>query len=114
MRKVLIIMEQDCLRDTLVSELQQDFVVSVCGNAEDGVALLKNRPDILVIDLFLPGTDGLSFLIQNKSLLPPTVVVLSVLTSPTVLRQLADLGVTSVIRKPCTVKAFISVLKTCI
>ena len=111
MRKVLIIMEQDCLRDALQKELQQDFEVSVCGNAEDGAALLKDRPDILVTDLFLPGTNGLTFLIENKPYLPPIVVVLSALISPEVLRQLADLGAASVIRKPCTVQAVTSALK---
>lgn len=111
MRKVLIIMEQDCLRDALQKELQQEFEVSVCGNAEDGATLLENRSDILVIDLFLPGTNGLTFLIENKPYLPSIVVVLSVLTSPGILRKLADLGVTSVIRVPCTLDAITSVLK---
>lgn len=111
MRKVLIIMEQDCLRDALQKELQHEFEVSVCGNAEDGGALLKNLPDILVIDLFLPGTNGLAFLIENKLYLPPIVIVLSALTSLGILRKLADLGVSSVIRVPCTLDAITSVLK---
>lgn len=114
MHKVLIIMEQDCLRDALQKELQQNFEVSVCGNAEDGAVLLKNRPDILVTDLFLSGANGLTFLMQNKPHLPPMIVVLSVLTSPEILRQLADLGVTSVIRKPCTVQSVTSALKACV
>lgn len=112
MRKVLIIMEQDSLRDALQKELQQEFEVSICDNAEDGARLLENRPDILVIDLFLPRTNGLTFLTQNKSHLPPMVVVLSALTSPEVLLQLVDLGVTSVIRRPCTIKAFTTILNT--
>lgn len=114
MRKVLIIMERDCLRDALERELRQDFEVLTCGNADDGAVLLQDRPDMLVLDLFLPGTDGLTFLIRNQSRLPSVVIVLSTFTSSAILQQLAELGVEAVIRKPCTIKAITSALKTCV
>lgn len=114
MQKVMMIMEPDSLRDALQRELMQHFEVTVCSNAYDAAALLWEVPDILILDLFLPVMDGLSFLIRNKVHLPPVVVVLSVLTSRDVLQQLADLGVRAVIRKPCTVEAILSVLKTCV
>nr|MBQ8245313.1 response regulator transcription factor [Oscillospiraceae bacterium] len=114
MRKVLIIMERECLRDALQQELQQAFEVIACGNADDGAVLLQDQPDAMVLDLFLPGTDGLTFLRQNRECLPPAVVALSVLTTPEILEALAVLGVTAVIRKPCTVKAILSAIKICV
>lgn len=111
MRKVLIIMERDCLRDALQKEMQQNFEVTVCDNAEDGTVLLELQPDILILNLFLPSTNGLAFLMESKPYLPSIVVVLSALTSLGILRKLADLGVTSVIRVPCTLDAITSVLK---
>lgn len=103
MRKVSIVMESGCLRCSLEKELQRRFEVSVCGNTDAGADLLRDQPDILVMDLSLPGIDGLTFLKQHKGILPPIIIVLSVLTSPDVLRELAELGVSSVIRRPCTI-----------
>lgn len=114
MRKVLIIMERDCLQDALQQELHQAFEVIACCNADDGAVLLRDQPDVMILDLFLPGMDGLSFLKHNKSRLPPAVVALSVLTTPEVLDALAALGVSAVIRKPCTVKAMLSAIKICV
>lgn len=110
MRKVLIIMERDCLRDALQQELQRDFEVITCCNADDGAVLLRDQPDVMILDLFLPGMDGLSFLRQYKPYIPPVTIVLSVLTTPEILDTLAALGVTAVIRKPCTVSEIVSQL----
>lgn len=111
MRKVLIIMERDCLRDALQQELQQAFEVIACCNADDGAVLLRDPPDVMILDLFLPGMDGLTFLRQNRECLPPAVVALSVLTTPETLDALAVLGVTAVIRKPCTVREIMKQLE---
>ena len=114
MRRVLFIMERDCLRDALQRELQQDFEVITSDNADDGAVLLQDQPDVLILDLFLPGTDGLSLLKLHRAHLPPVVIVLSVLFSRDVLQQLAVLGVAAVIPKPCTLKAILSALKACV
>lgn len=114
MQKVLIIMKQDSLQDALRKDLQKDFEVVTCSNAEEGAVLLQDKPDVLIADLFLPGTDGLTFLIQNRAQLPPTVIVLTVFISTKVLRQLEELGVSAVIRRPCTVRAITSALAACV
>lgn len=114
MQKVLIVMEQDSLRDALQKELQPDLEVVICSNADEGAVYLRDRPDILIADLALPGTDGLTFLMQNKNRLPPLVIVLTVFVSQQLFLQLERLGVSCVIRKPCTVKAVISALTACV
>ena len=110
MYKVLIVMEQDGLRDLLLSELQKDCEITVCGNAVEGEELLRYRPDVLILDLFLPGINGFTFLRENRVLLPPVIIALSTLLSPKILRELKDLGITSVVRKPCTVDVVTSCL----
>ena len=105
MRKVLIVMEQDGLRDLLLSDLQKDCEVMVCSDAVDGAELLRYQPDVLILDLFLPGVNGLTLLRENRAQLPRVIIALSILLSPKILRELKDLGVTSVVRKPCTVAA---------
>lgn len=112
MRKALIIMKQDSLQEALLRELGRDFDVLTCGRAEDVPAHF--RPDVLVLDLFLPGMDGLTFLRQRRDELPPVIVVLSMLTSQIVLDTLEQLGVTAVIRKPCTVEAVLSAMRNCV
>lgn len=108
MGKVLLIMEPDRLRDALVEQLQKDREVTACFDAGEGAALLRQVPDILILDLFLPGTNGILFLRENRENLPPSVIALSTFLSSAVLETLEDLGVTAVVRKPCTVEAILS------
>lgn len=110
MQKILIVMEHDGLRDALVKELSQHFYVIVCSNARKGAALLQDRPDTLILDLFLPGEDGVSFLKRCQPELPATVIALSVFLSPSLARRLSELGVARLIMKPCTADTVVSSL----
>ena len=108
MGKVLLIMEPDRLRDALVEQLQKDWEITACFDAREGAALLRQAPDILILDLFLPGTNGILFLRENRRYIPPAVIALSTFLSGAVLETLEDLGVTAVVRKPCTVDCILS------
>lgn len=111
MRKVLFVMEPNGLRDALLTEVQKDCEVMVCGTAAEGAALLQHGPDALVLDLFLPGTNGIVFLQRNRSKIPPTVIALTTFLSCTIAKTLSELGVSAVVMKPCTVDAVVNQLK---
>lgn len=71
------------------------------------MALLRDfEPDLLVMDLMLPKTDGLS-LIQNLRQMSrqPSILVQTSLTSPYVMERLQGLGVDYVMTKPCKMQA---------
>ena len=67
------------VRDVLV---EADYEVTAVGDAESAVArLLAFRPDAFILDVHLPGMDGLSLARKLRKLNVP-VVVISVRTDP--------------------------------
>jgi len=68
MKKILIIED-----DLSIAELQKDylevagFVVDICTDGEQGLkTLMNNEYDLLLLDLMLPGKDGLEILAQIR------------------------------------------------
>lgn len=110
MRRVLIVMQQDdCLLYALRKTLERDYDV-IAADAAEGGKFLKQQPDALILDLFLDETDGLTFLRQNRESLPAAVIVMSVYVNSDILDALAELGVSRVIRMPCTVSEVVKQL----
>lgn len=80
------------LRGALVAlmELEQDLsVVAEVGNGNDILpTALEHRPDIAVIDIDLPGTDGLTAAAKLRSCLPSCrVLIITSLGNPAALRR---------------------------
>ncbi|MDO5154142.1 MAG: sporulation initiation factor Spo0A C-terminal domain-containing protein [Eubacteriales bacterium] len=105
MLTVLLVLESEDFRLALVDALQRDYHVIPCGDPETGMRLLKQRPDILVLDLLLPGMDGLTFLENTTTLHPPVILALTPQISPYIVQAVSDLGGGFVITKPCTIRA---------
>ncbi|MEG3126070.1 response regulator [Sphingomonas sp. GB1N7] len=81
--RVLIIDDSVTMRAMLEQVISADHecqVVGVAANAETAFALLTScRPDVITLDLTMPGIDGLQFLrIVREKRHPPIVVVSSV------------------------------------
>ena len=62
--RILIVEDSDALRDSLRGGLAQSgFAVDAAADGNDGLSLARNNPyDVLVLDLMLPGLDGLGVL----------------------------------------------------
>jgi two-component system nitrate/nitrite response regulator NarL len=77
-----------------------DFeVLATCGTAADGLAAIeKHQPDVVVLDLKLPGDDGLSLLRRLKSD-TPAVVVLTASQDEDELLDAARLGARGIVLK---------------
>ena len=88
--------------EILRDELDDKYIILPCSDPDIGVTLLGSAPDVLILDLFLPGTDGLAFLRTYAKDLPSVVMVLTRFISEALLQELTALGVSSVIRVPCT------------
>ena len=81
MISVLVADDQDLIRDGLAAILDKDDAITVVGTAADGaeaVRLARSlRPDVTLMDIRMPGTDGLE---ATRQLLadapPPTCVVM--------------------------------------
>lgn len=102
MEKVLLILESDSMQKALEDSLTR-FHIRACKAGKAADVLAQFRPDALVLDLFLPGTDGFTILESCGALLPPTILLLSVLDSGYVQKRASQLGVDFIIQKPCPV-----------
>ena len=58
--RLLVAEDEDDLREFIVSVLQATYVVDAAKNGAEAVELLqKNRPDLVLTDVMMPGTSGL-------------------------------------------------------
>ena len=103
MKRLLIADGTPGLSEALTQVLSRDFEICACNRGEKMMeALLTARPDVMVLDLMLPGTDGLSVLHTMQGAgLHPGIVATTCYVSDYVLAALERLGVSCVMLKPC-------------
>jgi two-component system, cell cycle response regulator DivK len=59
MRKILIVEDVEYNRDLLVQLLEEEYEILTAADGASGIeAAAQNRPDLILMDLSLPGVDG--------------------------------------------------------
>ena len=102
MRKLLIVESDEPLRNALVETFRRNFDITVCGDGETAIELMRTWcPDAVILDLMLPMKDGLCVLEESADFRPPVILCLSDFFSPYMFQTLQDLGVGHSLRKPC-------------
>src|SRR5262245_14157419 len=78
-----------------------DFeVVRTCSTAAEGYrAIMEDQPDVVVLDLMLPGEDGLSLLSRLDSTKLPSIIVLTAVQDEDLLLDAARLGARGIVLK---------------
>jgi two-component system OmpR family response regulator len=102
MAKILVIDDEEGIRDLLDTILRRKgYDVVLAENGPKGLELLRReRPDVIVLDLNMPGMDGLTVLQQVRSLNPKQpVIILTGVGTPETVRQVRALGVTEFVQK---------------
>ena len=102
MAKILVIDDEPGIRellDTLLRRKGYDVVLAESG--QKGLELFhRERPDVIVLDLKMPGMDGLTVLQQVRSLDPrKPVIVLTGAGTAEAEQQVRALGVTEFVEK---------------
>jgi len=66
--KILVVDDEEYLRKIMVHQLGADgYVVATCGSVEEAwSALSVSRPDLMLVDLVLPGQNGVDFIVGLK------------------------------------------------
>lgn len=85
MTKVLVVDDSATMRAIIIAALQRDPAITVVGQAADPIearaAIKALNPDVVTLDIEMPGMDGLDFLERIMRLRPTPVVMVSSLTS---------------------------------
>ena len=118
MTTIVLADDEALLRRALASLLTLEGEITVLAEAQDGasavLATLRHRPDVLVIDLEMPGVDGLGAVAEIRRTRPEQVVLmLTRHATPGVLRKALRLGVQGFVSKsaePAHITAVITTL----
>ena len=106
-RKLLIAESSPEVADALTDLFRGSCQVRCCSQGDEARQLLSRfRPDVLILDLMLPGYDGLSLLQwAREQEFCPQVLATSRFFSDYVVETAQTLGVRYLMRKPCSVSA---------
>lgn len=107
MEKVLIIDSAAEWRTELSVELGESYCVAHCGTGTQALAMLEEfQPSVVILDLMLPGNDGLSIL-KALSLFDsqPGIIATSRYYSDYLMKALDDLHVDYLAMKPCSMES---------
>lgn len=110
MQKLLIADSSEEFCMALVDALKGAYIVKVCQEGRETLKTLQSfAPDILVLDLLLPGLDGISLLHAASDLEPrPVVLAVTRFASDYVMEHITRLGVGYVMMKPVDIHAVVS------
>ena len=105
MHRILIVDDDRALCSLLAEYLQREgFVVSVAHDSETALAQLRSqtqRPDLLILDVMMPGRDGLDTLRELRLQYRLPVIMLSARGEPVDRVIGLELGADDYLAKPC-------------
>jgi CheY-like chemotaxis protein len=102
MTKILVIDDEPSIRDLLDTLLRRKgYTVVLAESGQKGLELFRREhPDVIVLDLKMPGMDGLTVLQEVRKLNPKQpVIVLTGAGTAEVEQQVRALGVTEYVEK---------------
>ena len=107
MPRVLVVDDETGVRESLRMLLKDDCEVVTADGAEPGLrALQEMPPDLVLLDLVMPGMSGLEFLAELRELAdPPPVIVLTATKTVTTAVEAMQLGAADYVTKPFEVDA---------
>ena len=113
MIRVLLAEDMRILRDTLAAVLGLETDIEVVAQVADGNAIvpaaLAQRPDVAVVDIDLPGTDGLTAAARLREQSPDCrVLILTVLGRPGNLRRALAMALATAVAMFCYLAAVFS------
>ena len=118
MATILVIDDEMGIRE-LLSEILDDEgheVVLASNAAEGNTAYLKHAPDLVLLDIWMPDSDGMSLLrewVSKKSLRCP-VIMMSGHASIETAAEAQDLGASDFLEKPITLHKLLSSVHKCL
>jgi DNA-binding response OmpR family regulator len=108
--KVLVIDDDTAMTDLFKLTLgPKGFDVITANSAADGIAAIKqHHPDVVVLDLLMPGEDGWETCGSIRKFSNVPILVLSALSSPGLTTRLLDAGADDYLIKPVSTRMLIA------
>ena len=108
MKKLLIAASSQIFAEALTEILSEQYDIAVCYDGWDALQQLQEyRPDLLVIDMYLTGIDGVGVLkTAHSSGLLPKVLACTTYITDYVTANLAQMQICDLIRLPCDIHQF--------
>jgi CheY-like chemotaxis protein len=113
---VLVVEDDEEVRDSFVSVLEDEGyrVISARDGSEGLVAAAANRPDVILLDLMMPGMDGFSFRREQQRKPGISGVPVVVVAAQGSARLAASMGAAGYLRKPTSVDALVRAIDSAV
>ena len=114
MKRLIIAESSGVISGVLQEALWQDYEVHICKHAKELPAVLEElRPEALIINLFLNGTDGISALAHARYK-PAIILALTYIVNKHILTAAHAAGIQDILLLPCKTSHIIKHLKNLI
>ena len=102
MAEILVVDDDDIIRETLCELLSQDYTCQAVDTAEEALAKLESQPfDVVLTDVSMPGLSGLDLMNRVVELYPGTpVIIISGLSDEEQAQSLIGRGAFDYLLKP--------------
>lgn len=106
-KRLLIADSSSAFRTPLAEALADHFEIRLARDGREAWALLQSfLPDVFILDILLPVTDGITLLRRcAASAIHPVVLVATHIYSDYIIDTLGQLGVSYILPKPCDISA---------
>ncbi len=116
MNTFIIVDDDISVRSVITRIIEQYNLGFVVAEAENGITgeqlIIKNRPDIVIVDLLLPLQDGITIVSKLKALNMNTVfIMISQVTSKDMVEKAYESGIEFFINKPINIIEVVNVIK---
>ena len=101
--RILVIDDEPAVVDVLVTCLREEGYAALgAETGDEGLKLaILSRPELVLLDIALPGMNGIELLKRIRSIIPTTrVIVVSGNTDPVLAREALELGALAYVDKP--------------
>lgn len=113
MLKLLIAESGEEFRETLAKQVRGTYRIRTCREGTEALdMILSFKPDLVVLDMMLPGLDGISIIEEAQRCgVRPLVLAVTKYPSDFMVASAVRLGIAYMMVKPCRIKAVIQRLQ---
>ncbi|WP_309383857.1 response regulator transcription factor [Cerasicoccus frondis] len=104
MKRIVVVEDQLILREFIVRLIVESPMLELVAETGDGLEgyqlILKHQPDVVVLDIMLPGLNGISIMQKIKREMPDIHVLgFSAFQNRNMVRQMMECGATGLVQK---------------